>query len=309
MPRSTGRSTAPGRQRSKTTHSRSWRQAKRLEDNASRSTERTPDVESDLAGRRVEGSADLLAAAQDELELDDSDFAALFDVAAPAMEEWRRRGVPDSHGERLELIHETASRLRSHGRERSVAELARIAVPEAGGGCVLDLLAEKDIDPMALEETVAAVEARASTRPRQGRGAAMSVRDAMEPQVVTVDGDDPVREAARRMRAADIGDVIVIDRGTVAGILTDRDIVVRVIAPERDPAVTTARQVASGDVVTVSPDTRVQEAAALMREHGVRRLPVVEDGVLVGVVALADIAVEREPESVLAAIAAAPASE
>lgn len=308
MPRSTGRSTDPGRQASKPTHARSWRQAKRLEDNTSPPPVRKPDVESDLAGRRVEGSADLLAAAQDAFELDDADMASLFGVAAPAMEEWRRRGVPGSHGERLELIHETASRLRSHGRERTVAQLARVAVPEAGGGCVLDLLAEEDIDPVALEDTVAAVTARASRRALYARGEAVTVRDVMEPQVVAVDGDDPVREAARRMRAADIGDVVVIDRGGLAGVLTDRDIVVRVVAAQRDPAVTTARQVASREVVSAPPEMPVEEAVQLMRARGLRRLPVVEDGTLVGVVSLADLAVDLDPESVLAAIAGAPAS-
>ncbi|PZR83502.1 MAG: CBS domain-containing protein [Candidatus Aeolococcus gillhamiae] len=131
----------------------------------------------------------------------------------------------------------------------------------------------------------------------------------MEAQVVTVDAGDTVREAARRMRSADIGDVIVLEHGRLQGVLTDRDIVVRVVAEERDSEVTVCGQVSSREVHCVAPETPVAEALTLMRRHALRRLPVVDGDHVSGVISLADIAVDRDPESVLASISGAPSSD
>jgi CBS domain-containing protein len=116
-------------------------------------------------------------------------------------------------------------------------------------------------------------------------------------------------EAARVMREADVGPVLVVDDGRVAGILTDRDIVVRAIADGRDPQSTPVREACSADLVTLSPDQDIDDAARLMREHDVRRLPVVQDGRPVGILALGDLAVERDSDSALADISAGSPNE
>lgn len=267
------------------------------------------DVGADLSGTPVQSSEELLTMAQQFLELSDAELAALFRVDKAAMEQWRRHGVPKTHGERLRRLHETVLALRSHGRERSVAELARLPLPEQAGGTILDLLAAEDIDIERVEGAVEAVQSTASSRTSSELQAEGTVGQLMEARVVTVDAADPVHEAARRMRAADIGDVIVIERGRLQGVLTDRDIVVRVVAEDRDPEVTVCGQVSSRDVHSVTTSTPLAEALALMRRHALRRLPVLDDGRVTGVISLADIAIDRDPESVLASISGATSSD
>lgn len=132
------------------------------------------------------------------------------------------------------------------------------------------------------------------------------VHEVMTGNPVAVERPTSLAEAARVMRDADIGDVLVVDRGRLRGILTDRDLVVRAMADGRDPAGTTVDAVCTTDPLTVRPDDGVDEAIALMRRKALRRLPVVTgDGELVGVVSLGDLVVEQDPGSALAAIAAA----
>jgi CBS domain-containing protein len=107
----------------------------------------------------------------------------------------------------------------------------------------------------------------------------------------TVEPSTPIVEAAQLMRSEDVGPLPIIEGDRLAGMLTDRDIVVRAVAEGRDPQSTTVGEIASRDLVTVDPDQDLQEAARLMARHQVRRLPVVEeDGRLVGIVAQADVA-------------------
>lgn len=132
------------------------------------------------------------------------------------------------------------------------------------------------------------------------------VHEVMTGNPVTVEKLTSLAEAARVMRDAGIGDVLVVDGGRLCGILTDRDLVVRAIAENKDPADTTVQAICSTDPVTVKPADDVDQAVDLMRRHAVRRLPVrAEDGELVGVVTLGDLEVERDPGSALAAISAA----
>jgi CBS domain-containing protein len=128
----------------------------------------------------------------------------------------------------------------------------------------------------------------------------------MTKQPMVLESDSPVMDAARVMRDSDIGDVIVIEGGSVCGIVTDRDIVVRGIASGKDPATTLLGEICSKDVTTVSSDTPVEEAVRLMRDRAMRRLPVVDGDRPVGVVSLGDLAVERDPSSALADISEAP---
>lgn len=131
-----------------------------------------------------------------------------------------------------------------------------------------------------------------------------TVGEFMTTRLVTMDGTDTLTAAAQEMRDSAIGDVIVTNGDQVVGIVTDRDITVRGVAEELNPSTATLNEILTQDVVTVTQYDDAVAAADLMRTYGVRRLPVVEDGRLIGLVSLGDLAVEREPQSVLADISA-----
>jgi CBS domain-containing protein len=133
-----------------------------------------------------------------------------------------------------------------------------------------------------------------------------TVREVMTAGPITLPTDAPLVEAARLMRDRDIGDVIVVEGQNAAGIVTDRDIVVRGMAEGGDPNEMRVGQVVSGDLVSVAPDDPVERAIQLMREKAIRRLPVLEEGKPVGVITIGDLAVERDAESVLADISEEP---
>lgn len=136
----------------------------------------------------------------------------------------------------------------------------------------------------------------------------MSIREHMTPNPVCLPATATVVEAARRMRDDDIGDVLVEDAGRLTGVATDRDVVVRAIADGRDPSSTTLAEVCSGGLVTVGPDDDANDVIRLMREHAIRRVPVVEDGKPIGMISLGDLAVDLDAESALADISAAPSN-
>ena len=133
------------------------------------------------------------------------------------------------------------------------------------------------------------------------------IRDVMTTNPETLPESTTVREAAETMRANDIGDVVIVDdNGAISGILTDRDIVVRVVAEGRDPRATRIGDIASRELTAASPDDPVDRAIQLMRERAIRRLPVVDKGKPVGIVSIGDLALDRDPDSALADISAAP---
>lgn len=132
------------------------------------------------------------------------------------------------------------------------------------------------------------------------------LREIMTQRPVTVQATDTVTAAARSMRDGNIGDVVVLEEDRIQGILTDRDIVVRALAEGRDPARTTVGEICSRELTTLSPADAIAEAVKIMRDKAIRRLPVVEEGRPVGIVSLGDLAVERDPESALGGISAAP---
>jgi CBS domain-containing protein len=128
---------------------------------------------------------------------------------------------------------------------------------------------------------------------------AKSVKDAMTANPRTISGDTPVVDAARIMRDENVGSLPLVEGGRLVGTVTDRDIVVRVIADGRDPQSVSVGEIASRDLVTVDPQQNLDEALRLMAQHQVRRIPVVEeDGRLVGVVAQADVAQEAKSKRV-----------
>ena len=109
-----------------------------------------------------------------------------------------------------------------------------------------------------------------------------TVGEFMTTRLVTMDGTDTLTAAAQEMRDSAIGDVIVTNGDDVIGIVTDRDITVRAVAEQMDVSTTTLNQILSQDVVTVTQYDDAVAAADLMRTYGVRRLPVIEDGQLIG---------------------------
>ncbi|CAM5635778.1 CBS domain-containing protein OS=Streptomyces albaduncus OX=68172 GN=FHS32_002690 PE=4 SV=1 [Streptomyces griseoloalbus] len=131
------------------------------------------------------------------------------------------------------------------------------------------------------------------------------VRDIMTAAPVTVGPQTSVAQAARLMRDHDLGAVLVTDDGRLRGLVTDRDLVVRSVAEGVDPEETTVVRACSEDLVTVRPDDELDLAVRLMREHAVRRVPVVDGEHAVGVLSLGDVAMERDPDSALADVAVA----
>jgi CBS domain-containing protein len=118
-----------------------------------------------------------------------------------------------------------------------------------------------------------------------------SVKDAMTSNPCTIDADQTVAYAARMLKDENVGLAPIVEGSRLVGTLTDRDIVIRVVAEGKDPQTVKVREVASSDLVTVDPQQDLDEALRLMANHQVRRLPVVEeDGRVVGVLAQADVA-------------------
>ena len=120
-----------------------------------------------------------------------------------------------------------------------------------------------------------------------------SIRDAMTSNPRGVEMNTPVVEAARLMKSEDVGSLPVLEGDRLVGMVTDRDIVIRVVAEGNNAESATVGEIASRDLVTVDPQQGLDEALRLMAQHQVRRLPVVEeDGRLVGILAQADVAQE-----------------
>jgi CBS domain-containing protein len=135
---------------------------------------------------------------------------------------------------------------------------------------------------------------------------AESIREVMTADPRTVDAGATLVDAAREMRDGDVGALIVVENGSVAGIVTDRDIVVRAIADGKDPGSTRVSDVATMNPVTLTVDQTVEDAIRTMREQDIRRIPVVQDGRPAGIVSLGDLAIERDTDSVLADISSEP---
>lgn len=136
------------------------------------------------------------------------------------------------------------------------------------------------------------------------------IREVMTAKPLVIETSSTVADAAKAMKGAEVGPVPVVSSdGTLCGIVTDRDIVLRVVAEGLDPSATQVGTIASQRVFTLSPDDSVDAAVKLMREQAIRRLPIVEKEKLVGIVALGDLAQQQDPKSVLADISAAPPND
>jgi CBS domain-containing protein len=119
------------------------------------------------------------------------------------------------------------------------------------------------------------------------------VRHVMTEAPKTLGPERTAADAANLMEEYDVGVVPLAEGDTIVGLVTDRDLVLRVLAKRRDPREVTLGEVATDKVITVTPDTDVGSARDLMAEHKIRRLPVIKDGRLVGIVSLGDIAVQN----------------
>ena len=135
------------------------------------------------------------------------------------------------------------------------------------------------------------------------------VRDIMTAAPVTVEPQASVANVARLMRDQNIGAVLVMEKDHLRGLVSDRDLVVRALAQGADPEQTTVANACSDDLVTIGPDDDLDRAVEVMREYSIRRIPVVEGDHPVGIVSLGDVAIERDPRSVLGDISAARPNE
>lgn len=120
-----------------------------------------------------------------------------------------------------------------------------------------------------------------------------SLQEIMTRQVATVSPQQSVQQAAEIMHRYNVGSVPVVENGRCVGIITDRDISLRTAAQGLNPAATKVESVMTREVVTATPDMDAHQAADLMAKYQIRRLPVVENGRLTGIVALGDLAVQN----------------
>ena len=123
------------------------------------------------------------------------------------------------------------------------------------------------------------------------------VREAMTPAPTTVEASENVVEAARLMASQDVGSLPVVDDGQLVGMVTDRDLALQVLAKDLDPHKTVVASVCSENPVVVGPEDSLDEALQRMAREQVRRLPVVQDRRLVGILAQADVSRAAEPEA------------
>lgn len=133
-----------------------------------------------------------------------------------------------------------------------------------------------------------------------------TISEVMTRDPATCAPTDTALDAARAMQKGDFGAVVVTEDGSVSGIVTDRDIVVRGVAAGKDPGSTEIRELCTSGPATLSPEDSIDQAVEELRQKDVRRLPVVEGDEVVGIVSIGDLAVARDERSALADISAAP---
>ncbi|WP_338752832.1 CBS domain-containing protein [Bacillus sp. FJAT-52991] len=119
----------------------------------------------------------------------------------------------------------------------------------------------------------------------------MKVREIMSSNVACCTSQDSMEAAASKMESLNIGAIPVVNNGQVVGMVTDRDLVIRGLANQQG---STVSDVMSNNIVSISPDASLEEAAALMAQHQVRRLPVIENGQLAGIVSLGDLSTKEQ---------------
>jgi len=124
----------------------------------------------------------------------------------------------------------------------------------------------------------------------------MKVRDIMTSDVSALAPTATIAQVAQQMRQLNVGSIPLVENDRLVGVITDRDIVLRVVADGLDPHLEPADMHMTRDPITITPDASAQQAQQIMAREQIRRLPVVEDGRLVGIVAMADFALESDHE-------------
>lgn len=130
------------------------------------------------------------------------------------------------------------------------------------------------------------------------------VREIMSAAPACMAASESVSAAAKAMKERGIGTVLVLSGGRLAGLVTDRDIAIRVLAENRDPLTTRLDDICSSELAVLSPDDAVETATRIVRDRAVRRLPVMADGTPVGVVSIGDLALDEDEGSALSRISA-----
>src|SRR5438874_9586369 len=129
-----------------------------------------------------------------------------------------------------------------------------------------------------------------SSNPRRREFRMILVRHAMTESPQTISPEMNAQDAAAMMKTEDVGVLPVVKDGELIGLVTDRDLVVRVLAERKDPQAVALGEICTGSPVTVTPDMRLSEARELMEQHRIRRLPVMKGEELVGILSLGDVA-------------------
>lgn len=131
------------------------------------------------------------------------------------------------------------------------------------------------------------------------------MRDIMSPAPICMAPGESVFAAARAMKQYGIGTVLVLTDGKLSGLVTDRDIMVQVLAENRDPLTTRIGDICSSELAVLGPDDDVEQATRLVRDRAVRRIPVLADGIPVGVVSIGDLALDQDAASALSGVSPA----
>lgn len=128
----------------------------------------------------------------------------------------------------------------------------------------------------------------------------MNLGEVMTAELVTCSPNDTVSQAAQKLQRENVGSCPVVDDGTLVGILTDRDITTRAVAKGYDVNSKTVGDIMTRDPITADPSMSLEDACLLMSDNQIRRLPIVEDNRLVGIISLADLAMDVEEEEIVA---------
>ncbi len=123
----------------------------------------------------------------------------------------------------------------------------------------------------------------------------MKVRDIMSTPIITEDEETPVREVVKDMAELGIGSVVITSGGNPAGIITERDVALKIILKDRRAGEVKAKEIMSSPLITIDPERSLSDACELLAKKQIKRLPVVENGILVGIVSLRNV-LSHEPE-------------
>jgi len=117
----------------------------------------------------------------------------------------------------------------------------------------------------------------------------LQVKDVMVKSIITIEAEDTIKKAAELMEKHDIGCLIVVSYGNPVGIITERDMLKKVVLQRRDPVKTKAGSIMSAPLITSPPQIDIRDAVRLMNERRIKKLPVIEEGNLIGLVSLTDV--------------------